>query len=645
MLRDLSSLIALLGYSIALTGFIPLFNHLPLLPRVLFFSGLTIGIINQRRTAPLLPPWLLTTVSILFFIWYGSQFSRHNPALPVVNILVILLATRLAAEKNPRTWLQTCAIALFALSSSSLFDLGPGFLFLLTLMIPMLALMLVLLTFQSKGPAVHLESKGLRQAIAAGLLIPLCALLLTPLFFPILPRTQLPFWSFIQQSGGSHKGLADTVSPGDSSVVPDSGALAFRAEMQPVAPTDLYWRGAVFSRIENQSWQKDSGVQSARPDIVGKTINQTITMEPGGSRTLVGLDLPVSFKYPGGSSIPNATWNRPLPSSRRFRYDVYSVSGEIGNRLSPPSRSLLTTIPDDISPKIRQLAEQFKQQGKTDRQRLDAAENWFRNNNFRYSRTDLPTGPGALEQFLFEKKSGHCEFFASTFALLLRGADLPSRLVGGYLGGIYNELGEYYRITEDRAHVWVEVWLEKEGWQRIDPSVFAVNAETALGERRQATAAQKLRLLLDSLDHTWNSAVITYDFERQLEIASKTSSHLQSFRLMDTGKKTGAALLMATIAVISSLLLLRLNRAGKFSSEARILKKFQQQTAKEFGITSASNTGLFDLARTTGSRQVRKFADIYAGAVYRGRKLNNEELKQLKDILRQGVRDKTITTD
>ncbi len=634
MFLDLGRLITLGGYAIALVGVIPLFPHVPLLPRLVFVAGVCAGIMGDRRGFPLVPGPLLTAASILLFFWYATQFSRHNPVLPVVSILVVLVAARLVGEKNPRAWLQSCAIALFALSSSSLFDLGPRFLLLLGLMLPLLAMMLVLLTFQARDVAVRLDRPALRQVIAVGLLIPLFSLVLVPVFFPVLPRTQLPLWSFLQQAGGSSStGLADTVAPGMAAAVPENGPLAFRAESIRLAPAQLYWRGAVFSRIHDLRWQRDAGVQSVKSDSRQQLIDQVITMEPGSSRMLIGLDLPVSFSHPGGSVMPNATWNRPLPSSRRLRYEVRSLPpGDGSTALAPPSRALLTALPVDLPSRLKQLVLQFRQQGNSDRQRLDAVTAWFRSNNFSYSRTGLPTGAHALEQFLFESRSGHCEFFASAFALLLRGADLPTRLVGGYLGGVYNELGGYYRITEDRAHVWVEVWLEKEGWLRIDPSSFAVNADMALGGQRQLNFTTQARLLLDALEYTWNSAVITYDFERQLEVVNKTSARLQSFPLRNARWLGGATVAVVSL-VFGAWFCSRYSRAGYFSRESRILRRFNARTRCEFGVVCESQAGLFDVADRTKSRWVRMFVELYAGVLYRDRRLTAKEYGKLKELL------------
>ncbi|MCB5247763.1 MAG: transglutaminaseTgpA domain-containing protein, partial [Candidatus Cloacimonetes bacterium] len=166
MSLELPRLIRLLGYGIALLGAGSLFPHLPLLPRLVLVAGLAAGLYAERRTAPLVPHLPLTISSILLFLWYAVQFSRANPALPVVSILAIVLGTRLAAEKTVRTWLQTSAIALFCLSASSLFDLGPRFLLLLSLMLPLIALLLVRLTFQAANQP--LSPRGLRQASLAG---------------------------------------------------------------------------------------------------------------------------------------------------------------------------------------------------------------------------------------------------------------------------------------------------------------------------------------------------------------------------------------------------------------------------------------------------------------------------------------------
>lgn len=634
MRLELPGLIRLLGYGIALLGAGSLLPYLPLLPRLALLVGLAAGLYAEHRRSQLIPPLALTIISTALFLWYAAQFSRANPVLPVVSILAVLLGARLAAEKTVRTWLQTSAIALFCLSSSTLFDLGPRFLLLLMLMLPLLALLLVLLTFQAANQP--LSRASLRQAALTGLLIPVAALVFTPLFFPILPRTHYPLWNLIQQTGGSQPaGLADTVTPGRSAQVSESGPLVFRAEMPRIPANQLYWRGPVFSRLEGLRWQQDPPAGTAQPASAPATrLVQTITMEPGASRSLIGLDLPLSFSHANGNPIPSASWNRPLPASRRLRYQVASAFAP-----APPAPPLalagLTRLPDEAPQRIRQLAEQFRLPDDSDQKRLASLEGWFRTSGFRYSRTDLPTGDDALERFLFESKSGHCEFFASGFALLARGAGLPARLVGGYYGGEYNELGGYYRVSEERAHVWVEVWLNGTGWQRIDPSSFAANADAALGEPRQRSLRLRLRMLIDSLDYLWNSAVITYDFERQLQTAATINNRLQALKLRDFG--VAGAMLAASVAVVLGWLLLRkLRRSGRLNRNTRLLRRFRRALEKSHGIPCDEPLGLLDLAKRVDHPGVHEFVRLYARSLYGNQLLSRSEFRQLKRLVRQG---------
>lgn len=629
----LSLLTALLGYGVALLGALPLLPHLPAPPRLLFAAGLIAGLLAERRGRPLLPHRLLTVVTTLLFLWYAVQLRIHNPLLPVASILLILLATRLAAEKNPRTWLQSHTIALFCLSASSLFDLGPRFLLLLGLMLPLIALGLVLLTFQNAGAPATLERSALRQAVALGLLIPLASLLLTPLFFPILPRTQRPLWNLYQQSGAQGSGLSDTVRPGASAQTPDSGPTAFRAELPRRPANELYWRGFSFSSLEGLNWKRDSAGLPPASRAAGTVIQQTITLEPGGGRNLIGLDLPLEFRHIAGAAIPQATWNRPLPSSRRLRYEVESATGGL-MLTTQPDRRLLTRLPPETPTALRQLAQRLAAAAPDEPQRLVALENWFRGANFRYSRSDLPTGERALEQFLFERRSGNCEFFASAYALLARAMGLPARLVGGYYGGEYNELGGYYRVGEERAHVWVELWQERSGWLRVDPSSFAVNSAAALGERRERPLLLRLRQTMDSLDHTWNTAVISYDFERQFAAAGRLQSRLSGMRLPDA-----ATLARAAVATGLALALfatgLRLWRNGYFNRNQRLLAALRRSVERRHGIPRHEPLGLFDLAERCNDPLVRAFALLYGGALYRDRPLDAADYHRLRALLRQ----------
>jgi hypothetical protein len=230
-----------------------------------------------------------------------------------------------------------------------------------------------------------------------------------------------------------------------------------------------------------------------------------------------------------------------------------------------------------------------------------------------------------VDEFLFEKKRGYCEFFASSFALLLRLSGVPARLVGGYYGGEYNEMGGYYLVTEDTAHVWVEALVDGR-WVRLDPSRLASNAAASLlAPRVQGLSAG--RRLLDSVDYYWNRAVVAYDLARQLQLLQQTNRQLRQFRVTFAWQMVGGYLLAGIAGVIA---LVALARRRRYSREERILRAFLRRVRKKHQLDAIpAATGLQELAKQLDDPVCREFAEIFGGGVYRDRKLTGEEMKRL----------------
>jgi transglutaminase-like putative cysteine protease len=632
----ISSLTAVLSYAIALCGIVPLFPWLGTTPRSVLAAGMLAGIWQDRRGAWPVKNWQLNLAVVPVFLYYALQFSRANPAQPVVSALAIMLAVRLCGEKSVRHYLQIAALALFCLASSSLFDLSPIFLFYLALMLLLVAVSLVLLTFHSMDSGLVLPRAHLRKVLAVGTLMPLASLPLLVIFFPILPRTQIPLWNILAVPAARPSGFSDKVEPGTSANVGESRTIAFRAEMPRQPKQQLYWRGTVFNRMDGHRWVRDPAVPPEQLLYKGPRIAQTVYPEPGTSRALFSLDAPAAIAQPRAQRAPDGVFAYPGPITRRLAYGAESVTSGIMGTVTGINRAFYLRLPPRTPERIRRLADDVKRRGTGDARRLELLEQFFRNGNYRYSMHDLPTGDDALEQFLFEKKQGHCEFFASAFALLLRAAGVPARLVGGYLGGDYNELGGYYLVSDDLAHVWVEAYIDGLGWVRVDPSSFASNAGEVWGGEKRQGPAMRLHLFLDSLDHTWNRAIVTYDFEQQAEIARNAGKRLQK---LEAGKTARAFLpyLLLTVALASALTVI-LRRPGLFASRnKRLLRRFYRSVERDCGIRAeAGKLGLFETAGQTGNDAAREFTAIYAGALYRDRKLTAHELARLRRILKDG---------
>lgn len=639
------SLAAILTYVIGLCGMMPLFPWLTMFPRVILVIGLMVGLMADlwldRRGSWQLKPWMQNVAIVPVFFYYALQFSRTNPIEPVISVLAIMLAVRLSGEKTVRHSLQIYALSMFCLASSSLFDLSPVFLIYLGLLLFMVALALVLLTFQNQDHAMMVSMPDLKRILFSGLLMPVLAIPLLLLFFPIMPRTQLPLWNFLNPPTTRTAGYSDTVEPGSQSSIGESHSLAFRAEIPHQAQSQLYWRGTVFNRTDGNKWTRISQIPTEQAEFTGQTVRQVIYPEPSATRTLIALDRPAALSLQRVTRSPDGVFELSGPAGRRMSYTADSQSNGLIAQRNSINRLFYLQLPDRLPARVKALASGIVRNGEDDRARVESLENYFRTGGYRYSTRDLPTGDRALEQFLFEKKQGHCEFFASSFALLLRAAGVPCRLVGGYLGGEYNELGGYYLVTDDKAHVWVEAYIKGSGWVRIDPSSFATNA----GDVWTAPAARSIKLrvtlLLDSFNYVWNRSVITYDFEQQMNIARHVGSRLQGINpskmLRNFVPYLAGGLLLAG-------LLFAIRRASPFQSrEQRILHSFLRLMEREFDIsTEKGGAGLFEIATAADNSHVSDFVAIYAGAIYRDRRLTGVEYLSLQQILRilKGVKSK-----
>ena len=624
----IKSVLDILAYGIALLGFVPLVAYLDMIPRFIFPAVFLFAVVAERR-GRLLRGHLPTVASILFFIYYGIQLSRDNLVGPAVNFLVILLAVRLASEKGSRNYLQIYALSLFALAGSSLLNLSAVFLFYLLLLLVLIAVSLVLLTFYDRDGDTVMPRAGMVKVITVAGSMPLAALPLILLFFVILPRTQFPLWNVLNVASGTGTGLSDKVQPGATPAVADVKNVVFRAESPPLAKNQLYWRGVVFNTLEGGSWVR-SPVPTGERDFPGpgNVVVQTIFPEPGRSRYLLALNVPRQLTGIRVATSPDIV-NAVMLIGRRIRYGTQSVPGAVIRTSRGVDRTFYLHLSPDLSPRLISLGRQIARRGGTDADRLALLERHFLERKLRYSTKDMPTGTDPLGQFLFDGMPGNCEFFASTLAVLLRAADVPARLVGGYYGGDYNEVGGYYVVTEDRAHVWVEAYLDGKGWVTVDPSAWAVNF-AGVGGAGERGIGHRLRMYLDSLSYFWNLTVINYDLERQMTLLNRAAGlrHL-SF----SGHLHLRPVLFSVLPLLAAIVFWRFRAWRRVGREERLLKALFSLVKQRYGIEWPPDRGLYDLAGKLNEPRITQFVGIYGGTVYRDRKLSRDEYVQLRSLL------------
>lgn len=630
----LESILRLLAYTVAILGVAPLYPHLALPVQGLLVFALGAGLLGDRRGAPLLPAPAPTLLGLAALLWYGSQIGRDNLVAPLANILALLLALRLATEKSARNYLQLFLLALFALAASSLFSLGFVFLFFLVPVVTAIAVGLVLLCFYQHDPALRLAAAPLRRLLRVSLLLPAGSLLLMLFFFAILPRTQHPLWNVLNASEVSVSGFSETVEPGSVAALATVRATALRVQGPELPPEELYWRGIVLNRIEGTSWVRVASPEQ-RPERPGRgdSVQLTYYPEPRRTRYLPTLDLPLTLEGVRVRPSGDRLFVAQTPLDRRVEYSARSTPQVALQAAADLDRHFYLQVPAEVAAPLRELAERVRREGATAAARIERLEAFYRSQQLQYRLSGLPQGDEPLVTFLFVERAGYCELFASSFALLLRLADVPARLVGGYLGGRYNPLGGYYVIGEDAAHVWVEALVDGE-WRRLDPTRLAVNAGASFSAAGGGASIGSWEQLRDTLDYYWNRAVITYDLDRQFELARETRVQLRRLRWDGEWPFGGWLLLGGGVLVLGGGWLFWWRRRG--TAEERLLRAYLRAVRRRFGLKEIpASLPLQRLAEQLDDPRCRAFAQRYGAAIYRGRRLSAADRALLWQLVRE----------
>ena len=615
-----------LALVIAVIGYLPLQPYLDPFARFFFPASLALALYLQARNRAL-SPRVLTVVSILLFLYVASGFTMNRLVPITADLLVLFLCIRLLGERTGRHYLQVFALSLFCLAASSLYSLSALFLVYLLLLLLLLAVSLVVLTFHAHDPEIVLAREEAKKVLVVSGLMPVAALPILLFLFVLLPRTQYPLWNFLNGPVGKKTGFSDTVQPGGASSLAQVKGVVLRAICSRLPEQKLYWRGIVLNGFRGDAWVRLPMPQErVLPAAKGSGVTQEIYLEPAQTTPyLPSLNFALAISGLRNEQSTDAVFTGRRPLEKRVRYQAESVLSDT-IEVRGIDREFYLRLPRTVSERVRAKGRELARPELGVAERMRLLEQFFRNQRITYATTALPVGPDPLDAFLFDKRRGNCEYFASSYATLLRLAGIPSRLVGGYRGGSYNEMGRYYLVTEEMAHVWVEAYLEGVGWQFVDPTSWSVGAV------RTGNAATGLRMYLDAVGFYWNKAVVTYDLEKQIALVRSAGGKARDLRLPAGAAKAMLALLLALMALAA---LFALYRKRPRSVEGRVLKRMLRAVRKRYPGAAGGQEGLFELAARLDDPQLREFAALYGGAVYRDRSLKPDELARLNEIIRE----------
>ena len=592
------------------------------------------GDMIPRLSMPKYTVEILSVITVLFGL---SRLSAQEIVLPGLETLLLMLGLKCLDKKGARDYLQIYALSVLLVAGSSLLSLDLMFFFYLTALVVLLAPAIVLLNFERGRADLSLSGKELFAIVAHSLLMPMLVIPLTLALFVILPRTSYPLLSFLNRPSKAGSGFSDAVRLGNVSQIQLDDTLVFRAAMERQPERSLYWRGIVFDEFDGRTW-RDSGAAAETkpsPGLKGPVVGYTVYLEPSEHQTLFTLDRPVHISYRQLLRYEDRTYRAQDHLNRKISYQGVSV---LTDRESAPAVDMDRYL--ELPSRLEELHE-FSAQltaGMKTSEVPTAILSYLRDPKFRYSLKQLPRSESPILDFLFRFHTGNCEYFASAMAAMLRSRGIPSRLIGGYRGGYFHEVGGYYVIQQRDAHVWVEAYLPEEGWRRFDPTP-AQPVESHRTPLKQFLF--RLRMTMDILDYYWNRHVISYDLQRQYSLLAAAT---KGFSLPQGGMvawgKLGHHLLPLTFGAVllTALIIIRHLRKKRLSPEQRLLRKFLGEMARR-GWRRREYTGLEEFVSGINDKALRElgemFVKVFQDSYYRDRKPQRADLHMLAEILQQ----------
>jgi transglutaminase-like putative cysteine protease len=296
------------------------------------------------------------------------------------------------------------------------------------------------------------------------------------------------------------------------------------------AQSQMYWRGPVLWEFDGRAWTQAKWLLRVprapmRPAPGGW--DYEIELEPTEDRQLIALDVPTQVPADAFVAIDYTTVARnPLNNVSRWRMRSAEPLA-LEPRLPLVLRQRALQLPAGFNPRTLALGRQWRRdagqdpEGRADAAIVERALAMIRR-DFGYT-LDVPlAGHDEVDDFLFDRKRGYCEHFSSAFAVLMRAAGIPARVVTGYAGGYRNTIGGYWLVRRSDAHAWTEVWLPRRGWVRVDPTaavaperVYDTIADRQPGRIGGFDGLVPVFNAGDWLRRGWNDFVLGFDAKRQ----------------------------------------------------------------------------------------------------------------------------------
>jgi protein-glutamine gamma-glutamyltransferase len=519
---------------------------------------------------------VLLSLPLFYFDWKLNTSGQERVGVAALAHLILFLSTiKLLQKKADRDWVFLYLISFFEVLLAAGLSVSP--LFLGTLGLYMLTALSTVVAFEIKKAQRSVKAQETRLLVAPDATLfrrltkgtrtrsrssearrlPLVSFVLLllifavalPLFF-IAPRFGSS--AFARGSGTSTRvsGFSDTVKLGDIGQLQKSNAVVMRVRVEDQAVgANLRWRGVALDFFDGRLWRRSLGDSLPvdipernfyRLDTTGsqrRLTTQTFFLEPVDTPVLFGAPRLIAIQ----GALPYVRLDREgavttrQHSLDRITYkvisdtiepDVKALRADLRPYLSNFARYL--QLPETLDARTVNLAREVITKAGA-RNRYDAARavEHHLQNDYKYSLEMKAGGPDPLGDFLFNVRAGHCEYFSTAMAVMLRTQGVAARVVNGFQRGEYNDAADVYTVTQKDAHSWVEVYFpETNSWVTFDPTP----PEGRPVRESAGGLVSRLGKYAEAMELYWNQYVIGYDRQEQRSLATTLRNQMLSLR-------------------------------------------------------------------------------------------------------------------
>lgn len=546
-------------YLLVLTGFATLAGTGGLdLPSILLVgAALAIRgyLLAKRRQFVISERWT-TPLSIAYFVFFAiDYFTFSRSFLPAtIHLALFGVVVRMFSLRRERDHIALAILAFLMVLASAVLTVDSVFLFSFAAFMLMAVATFILMEMRRSGMAANIQARHSsdpqeHRHLAFALVrfspaLMLMILLAGAALFFVMPRMSAGYLGGYTFGTDLSSGFSDHVQLGRIGEIQQSNSVVMHVQIEgdTTGGYDLYWRGIALATFDGHTWSSrpEQFILSRQPDTSfavprnsvaprsyaatslarEKIIHYRVLMEPIGTnvfflapwanslrgdyRLLAGDAGGAVYDFDAQHAISRyeATSNIATPPPAELR--------AAGRNYPPEIAETYLRLPA-IDARVPELAAQITKSANNDYDRASELENYLRT-HYGYT-LQLPRKEvkDPIANFLFERKQGHCEYFASSMAVMLRTLGIPSRVVNGFHGDEFNDVSGSYIVRAKNAHAWVEAYIAGYGWQTFDP--------TPAGSVGNAEGWGRVALYMDAMASFWRDWVVSYDSSNQYTLS------------------------------------------------------------------------------------------------------------------------------